>query len=401
MGWDRDSGWYERPQALDPASPTADEPMVTLLVAAHNEAGNIEACVRSLIASDYRKREIIVVDDASTDGTTAILRSLVERLPFRLLVMPTNVGKKRALVEGIRCARGEIFIFTDSDCLVASTAVTCLAAAFVAHPDLGAASGHARALNAEHGVLTRMQDVWYDGQFGVQKAAESVFGSVTCVSGPLAAFRREAVINYFPAWAADRFAGREFRFATDRQLTGYVLGQQWLGASLKARHASDPLVTTVDYPPRRWRIEYVASARAWTIVPSTVRSFVRQQTSLEEELHPEPLLHRHIPLASWPCARPALLPSHRLRGGCADPRISPSRLDASSRHHLADRPLHLRSVPKGLRVGGRIQDPESPKQSVAIPAVDEPHVYLCVVLVAHLQRGHIASEHPMGAQLMI
>jgi len=53
-----------------------------------------------------------------------------------------------------------------------------------------------------------------------------VFGSVSCVSGPLAGFRREAIWNYFPAWAADSFLGREFRFATDRQLTGYVLGQE-------------------------------------------------------------------------------------------------------------------------------------------------------------------------------
>ena len=52
------------------------------------------------------------------------------------------------------------------------------------------------------------------------KAAESTMGSVTCVSGPLAVFRRDAVWNYLPAWAHDRFLGGEFRFATDRQLPG-------------------------------------------------------------------------------------------------------------------------------------------------------------------------------------
>ena len=75
-------------------------------------------------------------------------------------------------------------------------------------PDIGAHPGHARALNADHNVLTRMQDVWYDGQFPVWKAAESVFGAVTCVSGPLAAFRREAIYPYLPAWAEDRSWGR-------------------------------------------------------------------------------------------------------------------------------------------------------------------------------------------------
>jgi len=122
-----------------------------------------------------------------------------------------------------------------------------------------------------------VQDAWYDGQFGIAKAAESVFRSVTCVSGPLAAFRREAIYNYFPAWAADRFLGAEFRFATDRQLTGYVLGQRWIGDRLKREHAASPFVTGVDYPARDWGVAYVRSAKAWTNVPETFRSVVKQQ----------------------------------------------------------------------------------------------------------------------------
>lgn len=65
---------------------------------------------------------------------------------------------------------------------------------------MGAVSGHCRALNAETNLLTRIQDCWYEGQFSIKKAFESVFGAVTCVSGPLAAFRRESIYNYIPAW---------------------------------------------------------------------------------------------------------------------------------------------------------------------------------------------------------
>jgi cellulose synthase/poly-beta-1,6-N-acetylglucosamine synthase-like glycosyltransferase len=138
-------------------------------------------------------------------------------------------------------------------------------------------SGHARAANAQASLIAAIQDVWYDGQFGVSKAAEASVGSVTCVSGPLAAFRRSAILNYFPAWAADEFLGREFRFATDRQLTAYVLGQRWVGEDLQAAHLADPLVSGEPYPRLRWRVGYVRSARVFTEVPPTFRALLRQQ----------------------------------------------------------------------------------------------------------------------------
>jgi cellulose synthase/poly-beta-1,6-N-acetylglucosamine synthase-like glycosyltransferase len=252
-------------------------PKVSMLLAVHNELDQIEDCINSILASDYHNLEVIVIDDASTDGTAQFLAELAAAGTFRLVALKRNVGKKAALVEGVRRATGDVYAFTDSDCRLAPDAIGRCILALGRNPDFGAVSGHARALNSENSFLTRVQDVWYDGQFGVSKAAEASLGSVTCVSGPLAVFRREAIENYFPAWANDRFVGREFRFATDRQLTGYVLGQAWIGAKLKARYAEDPLVARVDHPERRWRIGYVRSARVWTNVPETVKGFMKQQ----------------------------------------------------------------------------------------------------------------------------
>lgn len=257
--------------ALDPT------PAVSLLVAVMNEADVIERCVRSITASDYPDLQVIVVDDASTDGTTDILRQLALELPFTLVTLDRNAGKKHALVEGATWATGDVIAFTDSDCVLAPDAVRRCVAALVAHPGLGAVSGHARALNADATLLSKVQDTWYEGSFRVTKAAESVFGSVTCVSGPLAVFRRDAIWNYLPAWASDRFLGGEFRFATDRQLTGYVLGQKWRGARLKSRHAQSPFVAEVDYPEREWQVSYVRSAHVWTVVPQRARTFLKQQ----------------------------------------------------------------------------------------------------------------------------
>ena len=268
---------FSRVPNPDGAPPLPQIPSVTLLVAVMNEAEVIERCVRSMTGSDYPGLEVIVVDDASTDGTTEKLARLERTLGFTLVPLRRNVGKKQALVRGARRATGDVIAFTDSDCVLAPDAVRRCVAALVAHPGLGAVCGHARALNANVSLLATVQDTWYEGSFRIAKAAESVFGSVTCLSGPLAVFRRDAIWNYLPAWAGDRFLGREFRFATDRQLTGYVLGQRWAGDRLKAAHASSPFVADVDYPERAWQVAYVRSARAWTVVPARLRPFLRQQ----------------------------------------------------------------------------------------------------------------------------
>jgi cellulose synthase/poly-beta-1,6-N-acetylglucosamine synthase-like glycosyltransferase len=259
------------------APPLPAVPSVTLLVAVKDEREVIERCVRSMVESDYPDLQVIVVDDCSEDGTAERLAELERELGFTLLALERNVGKKNALVRGAELATGEVIAFTDSDCVLAPDALRRCVAALVAHPGLGAVSGHARALNADASLLTKVQDTWYEGSFRVTKAAESTFGSVTCVSGPLAVFRRDAIWNYLPAWAKDRFLGGEFRFATDRQLTGYVLGQRWLGRKLKDAHRGSAFVDDVDYPERRWRVGYVRSAMVWTVVPERVRAFVKQQ----------------------------------------------------------------------------------------------------------------------------
>ncbi len=235
------------------ATALSARPLVSCLVAVRDDVALIERCLRSLLEQTYGNVEVIVVDDLSSDGTRELLTRLAVELPIHVLLLDENVGKKRALTRAAEDSHGDFLVFTDSDCRLDPVAIERCMLAFQEHPKLGALSGHARALNADHNVLTRMQDVWYDGQFGVAKAAESVFAAVTCVSGPLAAFRREAVYHCLPAWADDRFLGGEFRFATDRQLTGYVLRQ------------------------RRWGIAYVHSARAWTQVPDTFAKMVRQQ----------------------------------------------------------------------------------------------------------------------------
>lgn len=300
-----------------------DAPLVTCMLAVRDDIDVIRRCVNSVLDSQYPNLELVVVDDNSSDGTTELLRELAHQRLFTLICLERNVGKKRALTLAATRASGEILVFTDSDCIVSPWAIQQCVKALAADPRIGAVSGHARALNGDHNLLTRIQDTWYDGQFSVAKAAESVLGTVTCVSGPMAAFRRAAIYDYLPAWAEDTFLGREFKFATDRQLTAYVLGQDRVGTKLKTRYAGSSLIKQEGHQPRGWRVEYVSSARVLTNVPETARTLLKQQVRWKKSfvrnlfftggflwrrgVLPSLLFYGHV---LWVCAAPVLAFRH-------------------------------------------------------------------------------------------
>jgi len=251
-------------------------PLVSCVLGVYNEEKIITKCIDSLIASTYKNREIIIVNDASTDNTKKVLEKYSKYPGVKIINLEKNIGKKKAIGQGLRIAKGEIFVFTDSDSVLAPDAIEKIIDVFVSDPSVGAVSGHGRALNANENLLTKIQDSWYETQFSVEKALESIYGSVSCVSGPLAVFRRSAIYNYIPAWEADTFLGQEFRFATDRQLTGYVLGSQYIGDKLKKKYANSPFVKGENYPTRDWNVVYCNSAKVWTVVPNTFKKLVRQ-----------------------------------------------------------------------------------------------------------------------------
>lgn len=254
-----------------------EKPMISCILAVHNDENIIDKCVQSLIDSDYEKKEIIVVNDASTDNTMKVLSKFASNPMVKIIDLKENVGKKRAIAKGIMVSRGEIYIFTDSDSVVYKDAIRRIVEVFIYHEDVGAISGHARALNGDKNLITKIQDSWYEGQFSVKKAFESVYGAVTCISGPLAGFRKEAIFNYIPAWENDTFLNREFKFSTDRTLTGFVLGNREIGPKLKEKYKDSWFVKVHDYPTRNWKLVYCKSAKVLTNVPDTFGKLIKQQ----------------------------------------------------------------------------------------------------------------------------
>ena len=251
--------------------------LVSCMVAVRNEEDIIELCIGSFLNQTYINKEIIFVNDASTDGTKIILDNYANKGLISVIHLEENVGKKKALAWAMLLARGDIFAFSDSDSVIAPDAIARIVDIFDAEPLVGSVSGHCRALNSDDNFLTKVQDSWYETQYSTRKAFESVFGVVSCISGPLAVFRREAVYNLIPAWENDTFLGQEFRFATDRTLTALVLGNKAVGGKLKKKYADSPFVNAIDYPLRDWKTLYCKSARAWTVVPNTFGKLIQQQ----------------------------------------------------------------------------------------------------------------------------
>ncbi|HEV2661476.1 MAG TPA: glycosyltransferase, partial [Ktedonobacteraceae bacterium] len=102
-----------------------DAPLLSILVPARNEERCIEACVYSLVSQNYERLEVLVLDDASSDATAAIVQRIIDELPkeqkerLRLLSgapLPAGwVGKNFACHQLAQQARGDYLLFTDAD----------------------------------------------------------------------------------------------------------------------------------------------------------------------------------------------------------------------------------------------------------------------------------------------
>jgi glycosyltransferase involved in cell wall biosynthesis len=90
------------------------DPLLSVVMAAFNERDTIDEIVRRVLAVPLRI-ELIIVDDASRDGTRERLQELQRELGFTLVIQPENRGKGAALRAGFERVTGDIVIIQDAD----------------------------------------------------------------------------------------------------------------------------------------------------------------------------------------------------------------------------------------------------------------------------------------------
>lgn len=164
-------------------------PMVSVIVAAHNEESQIESKIRNVLESDYPREqiEILIGSDGSSDKTEEIVRQF-RRDGVGLISFPQQQGKSAMQNRLVAAASGEVLVFTDADCLVARDAIRLTLENFV-DPRVGLVTARPRYLNEGDTTITENEGLYlrYETWLRLQ---ESERGLLAMASGSFVAMRR-------------------------------------------------------------------------------------------------------------------------------------------------------------------------------------------------------------------
>src|SRR4051812_1542206 len=140
---ERDENGYRRTKAayhvlaplFQKAPQLADDklPMMSVIICSYNGASTVESCLRSMERIKYPEYEVVFVDDGSTDNTQEILK----KFPWVRNIRQKNMGLSHARNVGMNAARGEIIVYSDSDCEADEDWLYYVALAMVRGPHAG------------------------------------------------------------------------------------------------------------------------------------------------------------------------------------------------------------------------------------------------------------------------
>jgi glycosyltransferase involved in cell wall biosynthesis len=127
----------------------------SLVLCTRNRAAQLERCLVSIARLNFeRDRELILVDNGSTDDTGALIRDFAADVGFPVIpVYENRPGLGRARNAGLAAARGEIIVFTDDDCYPLHDFLDRVVEAF-ALPELGYLGGAIRLYDPSDAALT-------------------------------------------------------------------------------------------------------------------------------------------------------------------------------------------------------------------------------------------------------
>lgn len=178
---------------LPRAGTSAARPFVSILVAARNEERHLGACLESLRGQTYPPDlyEIIVVDDGSTDTTSAVIQGQITAIKnLRSIRIDGGGSKTAALARGIEAARGEIILTTDADCVVRPDWVASMVSRFDSQTVFVAGPVIEREGS---GILAGMSRLEFLGLIGVAGGLIGIRVPVFC-NGASLAFRKQAFL---------------------------------------------------------------------------------------------------------------------------------------------------------------------------------------------------------------
>ena len=181
-----------------------DWPTITVTLPVHNEERILGATLEHVLALDYpaERRNVLVISDASTDGTDAVAAEFADR-GVALIRLPTRAGKTAAENAAAAHLRGEIVVNIDATARPARHALKALVAAFM-DPAVGVASG--RDVSTGRDEQTRAGESGYVGYEMWLRGLETRIGSIVGASGCFYGIRRSLYAGRFPDSLSRDFA---------------------------------------------------------------------------------------------------------------------------------------------------------------------------------------------------
>ncbi|MDP8955769.1 MAG: glycosyltransferase [Actinomycetota bacterium] len=223
----------------------ADPPLVSVVLPVRNGERTIGDCLTSILRADYPadRREIVVVDNASTDRTAEIIR----RYPVRY-VNEARVGRSAARNRGIQESRGEIIAFIDADCVASTRWLRELTAGFKENGVLGVAGE----------ILAFPPTTLAERYYAIQRArpqASSVGKSRPYAVTANVAFRKETF---------ERIGVFDHRFRSGQDVD---FGWRFFDAGLKLAYR-DRAVVFHRHRPSGWSLfkQYFYRAQGWALL---------------------------------------------------------------------------------------------------------------------------------------
>lgn len=161
-------------------------PKISIIIPAYNEEKVIKNTIESLIETKYPRKEIIFVDDGSTDNTFSIASDYKNKIK---ILHKENGGKASALNYALVYATGDIIVIVDADTIIGRNSLKEIVKGFEINKHVVAVAGNIKVRNRVNWI-TKCQALEYITGIQIVRRAFDVFGSITIVPGALGAFKK-------------------------------------------------------------------------------------------------------------------------------------------------------------------------------------------------------------------
>ncbi len=197
----------------------------------------VEMLVRSVANQSYKVHACyLVINDANDivmfDHLTRLVSEEFSDHVTRFeVIVEAKKGKREAMNNGfLRClADGvDIVVNADGDTYLDEDAVASAVRLFEKRPEVVCMTGDVRVANANVNRLTLLTSLRYFYAFNVERAAQSLYGQMTCLSGPFLAIRAKHLALIRQAWYNQTFLGVSCTYGDDRHMTTLCLQEGWV-----------------------------------------------------------------------------------------------------------------------------------------------------------------------------